>query len=146
MATTTSFAPLAARLTAKAHEIYLDLEGQTAIAKMFGLFFCIVFYALAHICEGLDARAAADLKPAAPEFHAEAKSSSRVVCPRLVAPSPLEGEGEREGCPSVWDLGISPLAPALTLAGRRGSDWFEKRGFEARASARLFRYGNVINQ
>jgi len=144
MATTTSFAPLAARLTAKAHEIYVDLEGQTSIAKMFGLLFCIVLHALAHVCEGLDARAAADVKPAAPEFHADAKSSL-VACPRLVTHSPLEGKGRREGCDPVWDLGVSPLAPALCLKGRSGSDSLAKRGFGARVSARLFRYDTAIN-
>ena len=158
MATTTSVAPLVARLKAEAHDVYLGLEVQTVIGKVFSLCLCIVLHALVHVCEELDARAAA----------VEARRGG-VARTRVVAPSPLDREGRGEGCDSDPDLrvlpfayvrasrcvthgcdadpriGGSPLTHTLSLEGRRRrTSQVEKSGPGVSAHARLFCYDVVI--
>ena len=58
--TTTSFAPLAGRLAAKAAEIRPAAGAAVSWANFMALFFCAIFEMLILLCEALDARAAAE--------------------------------------------------------------------------------------
>ncbi len=60
METTTSFAPLAGRLAAKAAEIRPVAGAKVSWANLMALFFCAIFEMLILLCETLDARAAAE--------------------------------------------------------------------------------------
>ncbi len=60
METTTSFAPLAGRLAAKAAEIRPVDGAEVSWANFMALFWCAIFEMLILLCEALDARAAAE--------------------------------------------------------------------------------------
>jgi len=60
METTTSFAPLAGRLAAKAAEIRPAQGAEVSWANFMALFWCGIFEMLILLCEALDARAAAE--------------------------------------------------------------------------------------
>jgi len=64
METTTSFAPLAGRLAAKAAEIRPAHGAKVSWANFMALFWCAIFEMLILLCEALDARAAADARAA----------------------------------------------------------------------------------
>jgi len=65
METTTSFAPLAGRLAAKAAEIRPVDGAAVSWANFMALFWCAIFEMLILLCETLDARAAADARAVA---------------------------------------------------------------------------------
>lgn len=138
MGTTTSFAPLAERLAAKAHEIYSDLEGRTVIEKMLGLFFCIVLYALVHVCHEVDARAKEDERlPSGSTVEDNVPSDAGAATPRLRLTSTLKGRVGWDFARPGWD-GLARLAEAhLTAPWRNTTGPPENRGFSTSTSARL---------
>ncbi len=70
MAPTPSFAPVAARLAARADEIRSVDGAEVSWANFMALFFCAIFQMLILLCEALDARGAADARPlTAPASH-----------------------------------------------------------------------------
>jgi len=70
METTTSFAPLAARLAAQADKIRPADGARNDLAKIVALVWCLVFAMLIALCEALDTRAAAVARTvAAPAAH-----------------------------------------------------------------------------
>jgi len=72
-----SFAPLAARLAARADEIRPVDGAEVSWANFMALFFCAILQMLILLCEALDARAAADARPVA----APAVRAGRVAMP-----------------------------------------------------------------
>ena len=76
-----SFAPLAARLAARADEIRPVDGAEVSWANFMALFFCAIYQMLIQLCEALDARAAADAR-------------------LILAPTPRDGEAgaSRSGC------------------------------------------------
>jgi len=144
MGTTTSFAPLAERLAAKAHEIYSDLEGQTAIAKMLGLFFCVVLYALVHVCHEVDARAKEDGRlPSRSTVEDNGPFDAGTATPRLRLTSTLKGRVGWDFARAGWDELARWAAPHPTAPWRNTTGPPKNRGFSTCASARLIRCYNA---
>ncbi len=164
METTTSFAPLAGRLAAKAAEIRPVDGAKVSWANFMALFWCAIFEMLILLCEALDARAAADARAvAAPAARGAAMGPVLAARPghaamprarpvlRLVrvddAPStpvarnaPLAGPAapRPEGHLAAW----SPPWPALCWRPPRLAVLPRNRVSASWGSACLFRYDN----
>ena len=97
MTPTTSFAPLAARLAARADEIRPVDGAEASWANFTALFFCAIYEMLIALCEALDARAAADARP-------------------MVAPAPRDGTAGTVPTAPCWTLPSAVRVPRLALA------------------------------
>jgi len=163
METTTSFAPLAGRLAAKAAEIRPVDGAEVSWANFMALFWCAIFEMLILLCEALDARAAADARravaaPAArgaavgPVLAARpghvatprARPVLRVVRVDDAVSTPLAGDAAQpgpaaprpEGHLAAW----VPPWPALCWRPPRRVVFSRKRVPASWGSASLFRY------
>ncbi len=77
-----SFAPLVARLAARADEIRPVDGAEVSWANVMALFLCAIYQMLILLCEALDARAAADIRAvSAPALRQGAARSGRVTMP-----------------------------------------------------------------
>ncbi len=158
MEATQSFAPLAARLAARADEIRPVDGAEATWANFMALFFCAIFEMLILLCEALDARAAADARLAAapgagaasafPVTHVECRAlpgagrALRLVWARDAQPMPPAPEAAPAGTaePQPGNNRLT-MAPAWPEPRRRVSRMVvapRKRGLASWASARLF--------
>ncbi len=163
MAPTTSFAPLAARLAARADEIRPVDGAEVSWANFMALFVCSILEMLIALCEALDARAAADARlvmaPATRDSVASVVPAARAGCralpaavrpPRLtlapevqaIIPKPDEaGSGTAEPRPDVQWRGWSPH-PGRDWAVR-GLPWRPRR--ETRALHHGVHHACIVN-
>jgi len=102
-----SFAPLAARLAAKAAEIRPAHGAEVSWADFMALFFCAIFEMLILLCEALDARAAAE----AARFLAA--PASRDVAATSI-PAPRAGRQAPASERRAPRLGLVPAVQATT--------------------------------
>jgi len=104
---TPSFAPLAARLVAKAEEIRLAEGERDGLAQVMALFMRALLLMLACLCEALDARAAADAARAMAAPAPRKVTASLVAAPRASGPA-------RSGEMRAPRLALVPEAQATT--------------------------------
>jgi len=119
METTTSFAPLAARLAAQADKIRPADGARNDWAKIVALVWCLVFAMLIALCEALDARAAAVARavaaPAARDADAGpvlATQPGHAAMPRAQRVLRLVRADDAPSTPLVRDAALAgPAAP-----------------------------------
>ncbi len=113
MVPTTSFAPLAARLTARADEIRPVDGAEVSWANFMALFFCAILGMLILLCEALDARAMA--APVARDGNA------RPVLAARLERSAMPGAGRALRLARADDAPATPTARDAALAGPAAS-------------------------
>ncbi len=114
METTMSFAPLAARLAARADEIRPVDGAEATWANFMALFVCAILQMLILLCEALDARAAADARLlAAPLARDAGHHPVLAVRPRHPA---MPGAGRVLRLVRADDAPATPLTPDAALA------------------------------
>ena len=154
MEATQSFAPLAARLAARADEIRPVDGAEANWANFMALFVCAILQMLIALCEALDARAAADARlaaaPAPREGAARLGRAKMLVAgraPRLalvsdvqdIAPKPDAAfSGMAEPHDGNNRLTAAPAWPEPRWHVSRLVVAPRKRGFASSASTRLF--------
>ena len=169
METTTSFAPLAGRLAAKAAEIRPVDGAKVSWANFMALFWCAIFEMLILLCETLDARAAAEAArlvaaPASRNGKEGAVPASRAGrqapsggtrAPRLaLAPEVQAIIPSRAAAPSGTSERLAPTSPRLMWSRDPGPSravlappWrpCRKTRFSSSVQARLFCFFKVTN-
>ena len=136
MAPTTSFAPLAARLAARADEIRPVDGAEANWANFMALFVCAILQMLILLCEALDARAAADARrmasPAPCDGAASAVLAARAECrarpgtvrmPRLALAPEVQGISSKPDDARSGTTEPTPDNPWRAWAHHPGRDW-----------------------
>jgi len=126
MEATSSFAPLAARLAARAAEIRPVDGAEVNWANFMALFVCAILEMLIALCEALDARAAADARLVAAPATSDGTARPVVVARAGRVAMPVAGHAPRLALvPDVQDL--SPqrdlVLPGTAKPAHGGGPW-----------------------
>ena len=124
MESTPSFAPLAARLAARADEIRPADGAEVSVANFMALFVCAILYMLIALCEALDARAAA--APAMREGAARPVAAVRPIAvraPRLTLVRGVQAFAPKPGAALPGTGGPARSGPGLAWSRHPGPAW-----------------------
>ncbi len=113
-----SFAPLAARLAARADEIRPADGAEVSWANFMALFVCAILYGLIALCEALDARAAAEALGLVAQASREAAAGA--VPALRTAHRALPGAGRLPRLALVPDVGTQLPEREVALPGETG--------------------------
>jgi len=146
MEPTPSFAPLAAKLVAKAEEIRLADGERDGLAQVMALFMCALLLMLACLCEALDARAAADAARLLVAPAPRGVKAGAIAAPRAArqAPSSAKRAPRLTLAPEIHADAPSgtiqrPTAAKPLLVWSRAPDPIQAVPWRPRRETRLFR-------